>query len=445
MAVYEDMTEETSKKDAEEEKDIFFRPSEFRQSTVLAIWEKGKRVKGKPNHRHDWRNGNVVGPWEPGQLRDGVWDVGHIEPWYRVVERLKKVKGVTREMVLDEFNDLENLGVEDPETNRKLGVNSRVMGVERLPYEKEEETLFESKQEEERQALRQRFRQAIDEKSEHVNTRIGHYARKGTDMTEEKKDAVKQPKRVIVWDTETTGLSTKNGDKIVEIGAIEMVDGKPTGKQYHQYINPERSIPSRATAVHGITDEMVKDKPIFKDIAEDFLKFVGDAPLVAHNASFDMRFINAELEAVKRDAIPDEKSIDTLKLARRVLPELDSHTLDVLAEHFDVDTSGREDVHGGLVDSVILSEVYQGLATLAEKQGVDIQNLGAKSAKSRMAGDVGEQEFDKAARFEQAAQEARLAKKGKAPHAEENTRGGFAERLRDELQRQENTRGGIGL
>ena len=198
--------------------------------------------------------------------------------------------------------------------------------------------------------------------------------------TDNEKIHWKQPERVIVWDTETTGLSPKNGDKIVEIGALELVDGKPTGKEFHQYINPKRHIPSRATKVHGISDEDVKDKPPFEDIAEDFLAFVGDSPLVAHNASFDMRFINAELEAAGHEPIGNERKIDTLRLARKLLPGREAYTLDSLAEHFGIDTSAREDHHGGMVDTRILAEVYQELVGLAKEQDMDVLSLTAEKA-----------------------------------------------------------------
>lgn len=363
------------------EEDIFSRPSEFRVDTVLAVWDKAKRVPGKPNHRYDWRNGILIGPWEPGESRDGVWDMGHIEPWYKVVEELKKVDGITREQVIDEFNNLDNLGVEDPETNRALGGNSRRAGVLRLPYEAEEAVLFEDQDGQEQEAQRNAFRAQIDEKSAGVKHRAQQY-RKGADMSTESQDeqAFNPPKRVIVWDTETTGFSPKSGDKLVEIGAIEMIDGKPTGKQYHQYINPERHIPSRATKVHGIDDEMVKDMPVFKDIAQEFLDFVGDAPMVAHNANFDMRFINAELSANGFKEISDARKIDTLRLAKELLPDLPEYDLDTLADHFDVDRSSREGGHGGLVDTIILGGVYAKLAELAKEQHVEIVESHKSSA-----------------------------------------------------------------
>lgn len=397
-----------------DEDDIFSRPSEFRQSTILEVWDKAKPVKGKPDHRYDWRNGTLIGPWKEGESRAGVWDCGHIEPWYKVVDKLKKVDGITREMVLDEFNDIDNLGVEDPEANRKLGVNSRVLGVDRLPYDQEEEALFEDVHEGEKEQLRGQFRAQIDKKSQGVKERLENYRMKGENMSEaENEEQFSQPKRVIVWDTETTGFSPKSGDKLVEIGAIEMIDGKATGKEYHQYINPERHIPSRASDVHGITDEDVKDSPVFKDIAEDFLKFVGDAPLVAHNANFDMRFINAELKENGYDEIGDERKIDTLKLAKKLLPDMEQHDLDTLAEHFDVDTSGRDDHHGGLIDTIILADVYKGLVGLAKEQNVSI--LEEISPTSSYAPVDNDQEFSKAVEAEQMLQQqwrAKHAKKG---------------------------------
>lgn len=371
--------------------DIFSRPSEFRQSAVLEVWARATPVPGKPDHRYDWRNGKLVGPWKEGESRDGIWDMGHKEAWYKVVERLKQVDGITREQVLDEFNDLDNLGVEDPETNRGLGVNSRRQGVGRLSYAQEEETLFADTHAAEKEPRRQQFRTEIDAQQEKVEQRIRQYGSKN--MSNDKQN----DERVIVWDTETTGLSPSRGDRIVEIGAIEMVNGKATGEKFHVYINPERSIPKRASDVHGITDEDVKDAPKFAEIADDFLKFVGDSPLVAHNANFDMRFINAELEGAGHAPIGNDRKIDTLRIARQVLPDLENHSLDTLADHFKVDRSGRDDFHGGLVDTLILGEVYQNLAKLAKEQGV---SLTAAEEGARRAPHADEHEFAKAVQQE---------------------------------------------
>lgn len=180
--------------------------------------------------------------------------------------------------------------------------------------------------------------------------------------------------REIVLDTETTGFEPEAGDRIVEIGAIELLNHMPTGKIYHQYINPERSMPTEAFEVHGLGNDFLRDKPVFSDIAQAFVDFVGDAKLVIHNAAFDMKFINAELGWLKRPAIPFDQAIDTLAIARNRFPGSPA-SLDALCRRFGVDNSGREK-HGALLDSELLAEVYLeliggrqpdfGLATTAE-------------------------------------------------------------------------------
>jgi DNA polymerase-3 subunit epsilon len=162
--------------------------------------------------------------------------------------------------------------------------------------------------------------------------------------------------REIVWDTETTGFDPESGDRLVEIGAVELMNHMPTGKVYHQYINPERSMPAEAFAVHGLGDEFLADKPVFKAIAQDFLNFIGDAKIVAHNAKFDMRFINAELKWIGVAPIPATQSVDTLEIARKKFPGA-QNSLDALCRRFGVDNSAREK-HGALLDSEILAEVY---------------------------------------------------------------------------------------
>lgn len=162
--------------------------------------------------------------------------------------------------------------------------------------------------------------------------------------------------REIVWDTETTGFDPESGDRLVEIGAVELFNHMPTGKVYHQYINPERSMPQDAFAVHGLGNEFLADKPVFKMIAQDFLDFIGDARIVAHNAKFDMRFINAELKMIGTAPIPMSQSLDTLDIARKKFPGA-QNSLDALCRRFGVDNSGREK-HGALLDSEILAEVY---------------------------------------------------------------------------------------
>lgn len=162
--------------------------------------------------------------------------------------------------------------------------------------------------------------------------------------------------REIVLDTETTGFDPNSGDRIVEIGAVELVRHVPTGNTYHQYINPQRSMPDEAFQVHGLSDEFLRDKPLFKDIAADFISFIGDARLVIHNAAFDMKFINAELTWIGMTNIPWEQATDTLDIARRKFPGSPA-SLDALCRRFGIDNSSRT-LHGALLDSEILAEVY---------------------------------------------------------------------------------------
>ena len=162
--------------------------------------------------------------------------------------------------------------------------------------------------------------------------------------------------REIVLDTETTGLDPSQGDRIVEIGAIELYNYMPTGATYHQYINPQRTMPQEAFAVHGLGDDFLREKPFFADIAADFIAFIGDSRLVIHNASFDMKFLNAELRWSERPQIPTEQALDTLAIARKRFPGSPA-SLDALCRRFNISTKART-LHGALLDSEILSEVY---------------------------------------------------------------------------------------
>ncbi|PWK61583.1 DNA polymerase III subunit epsilon [Roseicyclus mahoneyensis] len=164
--------------------------------------------------------------------------------------------------------------------------------------------------------------------------------------------------REIVLDTETTGLDPFDtpAHRIVEIGAVELWNQVPTGKTYHQYINPGRDMPPEAFAVHGIGEEFLADKPRFAEIAQAFVEFIGEATLVIHNASFDMRFLNAELEWVGFPTLPTDRAIDTLAIARRRFPGSPA-SLDALCRRFGIDNSNRT-LHGALLDSEILAEVY---------------------------------------------------------------------------------------
>ncbi len=175
--------------------------------------------------------------------------------------------------------------------------------------------------------------------------------------------------REVVLDTETTGFEPFEGDRIVEIGAIELIGHVPTGRTYHQYINPKRSMPAEAFSVHGIGpdlleppqepkpgQETLRDKPVFADIAQAFVDFVGDAKLIIHNAAFDMKFLNAELGWVNRPLLPMDQALDTLAIARRRFPGSPA-SLDALCRRFGIDNSSRT-LHGALLDSEILAEVY---------------------------------------------------------------------------------------
>ena len=163
--------------------------------------------------------------------------------------------------------------------------------------------------------------------------------------------------REIIFDTETTGLDPKTGDRLVEIGCVEMLNLIPTGATFQTYLDPQRDMPEGAFKVHGLSGPFLRGKPLFADKVEEFLAFIGDARLVAHNAEFDMRFINAELQKVGREAIGMERVVDTLALARRKHPGA-PNSLDALCARYRIDNTKRSDAHGALVDSMILADVY---------------------------------------------------------------------------------------
>lgn len=162
--------------------------------------------------------------------------------------------------------------------------------------------------------------------------------------------------REIVFDTETTGLDPSDGHRVVEIGCVELLNHVPTGRTAQWYINPERDMPEEAFRVHGLSEEFLSDKPVFADVAAEFVSFVGDAHLVAHNASFDLKFINAELAALDQPPFPGDRLIDTIALARERVPGA-QYSLDALCRRFEIDLSRREK-HGALLDSELLAEVY---------------------------------------------------------------------------------------
>lgn len=162
--------------------------------------------------------------------------------------------------------------------------------------------------------------------------------------------------REIVLDTETTGLDPLRGDKLVEIGCVEVVNRFVTGQVFHRYLNPERPMSPEAFAVHGLSDTFLSDKPVFRDIADEFLAFIGDDPLVIHNASFDMGFLNAELKRLKKGPLASDRVVDTLTIARRKHPG-QQNSLDALCSRYGIDNS-RRTRHGALLDAEILAEVY---------------------------------------------------------------------------------------
>ena len=188
--------------------------------------------------------------------------------------------------------------------------------------------------------------------------------------------------REIVLDTETTGFEPSEGHRIVEIGAVELFNHMPTGRTYHQYINPERLVPKEAFEVHGLGDDFLRDKPVFRDIGRAFLDFIGDAKLVIHNAAFDIKFLNFELKLVGMPTIDWPRAIDTLAISRQKFPGSPA-SLDALCRRFGVDNSAREK-HGALLDSEILAEVY--LELIGGRQpDFGLANRPAKNAASGSA------------------------------------------------------------
>lgn len=185
--------------------------------------------------------------------------------------------------------------------------------------------------------------------------------------------------REIVLDTETTGLDPQKGDRLIEIGCVELLNRIPTGREYHCYINPERDVPAEAESVHGLSTAFLKDKPRFADVARDFLNFIGDDTLVIHNAAFDAGFLNAELARLSLPVLSFDRIVDTLQLARRRHPA-GPNNLDALCKRYGIDNSMRTK-HGALMDSLLLAEVYVELlgvrqATLGLSRG---EEAGARS------------------------------------------------------------------
>jgi DNA polymerase-3 subunit epsilon len=186
--------------------------------------------------------------------------------------------------------------------------------------------------------------------------------------------------REIILDTETTGLDARRGDRLIEIGCIELYNRIPTGKEYHCFINPERDVPAEAEAVHGLSTQFLKDKPVFSKVADAFLEFIGEDQLVIHNATFDIGFLNAELETLRKRPLSMDRVVDTLALARRKHPA-GPNNLDALCKRYGIDLSKRTK-HGALIDCLLLAEVYVEL--LGERQAA----LGLQSKAAAAAGDT---------------------------------------------------------
>ncbi len=195
--------------------------------------------------------------------------------------------------------------------------------------------------------------------------------------------------REIVFDTETTGFEPGDGHRIVEIGCVELVDHFPTGRTLQFYLNPERDIPIESQKVHGLSAEFLADKPLFADVADAFLEFLGDAPLVIHNASFDIKFINAELNRTGRKPIALARAIDTIEIAKRKVPGA-RYSLDELCKRFGVDLSARTK-HGALLDAQLTAEIYleliggrqRGLMLAPAEIAAEDADSGLKAARQR--------------------------------------------------------------
>lgn len=190
--------------------------------------------------------------------------------------------------------------------------------------------------------------------------------------------------REIVFDTETTGFDYAKDDRLVEIGAVELVNHVPTGKVYHQYINPERDVPEDVVKIHGLTYDFLKDYPTFEKIADEWLDFVGDGVLVAHNATFDMNFVNYELKQTGRPEISWDRCVDTLEMAREMFPGARC-SLDALCKRFEIDNSART-FHGALLDAQLLSEVY--LELLGGKEPTLLLDTNKKDNKTKLSDNV---------------------------------------------------------
>ncbi len=210
--------------------------------------------------------------------------------------------------------------------------------------------------------------------------------------------------REIALDTETTGFDPASGDRIVEIGCVELINHVPTGEVFHRYINPERDMPKSAFEVHGLSEEFLKGHNVMAEEIDEFLEFIGSSKLVIHNAQFDMKFVNAELGLLGRPALPMSQSIDTVTMARRKFPGAQA-SLDALCRRFGIDNSARTK-HGALLDAELLAEVYLELIggrqhglSLGRDEAGDAKKYGQKEVRPPRAHAASEDELAAHAAF----------------------------------------------
>lgn len=220
--------------------------------------------------------------------------------------------------------------------------------------------------------------------------------------------------REIVLDTETTGFEPAEGDRIVEIGCIELINHIPTGETYHRYLNPERDMPEAAFKVHGLSAEFLKGHNVIAKEIDEFLAFIGDDPLVIHNAAFDMKFLNAELTLLGRPPLPMSRSIDTVTMARQKFPGAQAN-LDALCRRFGIDNSARTK-HGALLDAELLAEVYLELIG-GRQRGLSLEESGTQMSTT-------------------VAREVRPPRPHSASDAERAAHAAFLEKIKDPLWRQ---------
>lgn len=223
--------------------------------------------------------------------------------------------------------------------------------------------------------------------------------------------------REIVLDTETTGFDAEGDDRIIEIGCVELFNYIPTGETFHVYINPKRDVPIEAQNVHGITTQFLKDKPLFREVADDFINFIQEDMLIIHNASFDVGFLNAELKRVNRPLIQMPRVLDTLAMARRKFPA-GPNSLDALCKRFDIDNSNRT-YHGALLDSELLADVY-------------LELTGQRQANLELANESGPEQQQQTSHSKSSAKKRKTPLKSRLTKEEEEAHAAFLDSMKTE-------------